>query len=117
MTPARFIDAGLMLVLVVIIAITPARSAQPPAEAALGVFPVPAVVGMDGACDGSLIATGVLTSADHELAEGYLNVGRDFSIAMRPESPWFANVAALKGEQVEIVIRRVATRRREEVRR
>jgi hypothetical protein len=72
-------------------------------------------VGMTGDCSGFVVASGVLSQADHEAAEGYGNVN-EFGFSMRPESMWYRRVLELRGLPVEVVFRPIKPRELERIR-
>lgn len=74
-------------------------------------------VRMSGDCPapGVVLASNVLRQADHEIAEGYFNVGEGFSAMMPPKNPLYLYVTQHRGKQVEIVLRPIQKRERQEI--
>jgi hypothetical protein len=75
------------------------------------------VIGMQGSeCLGFVIARGVVSQADHEAAEGFANIGDNFGLSMRPQSPLYQRVLELRGKPVEVVLRPLPERTLETIR-
>jgi hypothetical protein len=64
---------------------------------------------------GFVVASGVLSQADHEALEGFGNIN-EFSFSMRPKSPLYLRVLELRGQAVEVVIRPLKPRELERIR-
>lgn len=69
----------------------------------------------DATCRGFVIASGVVSQADHEAAEGFANIGNDFGLSMRPGSPFYQRVLELRGKPVEVVLRPLPERTLERI--
>lgn len=112
------------LAITAMLIITATVAAQEP-EGAWGIYvgrPVGSVsvatgwTGMQGAeCPGYAIASGIVSQADHEAAEGFANIGNDFGLSMRPASPLYQRVLDLRGKPVEVVLRPLPERTLERI--
>ena len=89
---------------------TPEANQMPPTESAMGAFPLPEVVGMNG-CAGYVLASGPLDAAEHELNDGYAQVGGITLYANNPahQTLWW-RVRELNGRVVDVVLRPVPPR-------
>jgi hypothetical protein len=90
--------------------------AQPPAEGAIGVFPVPEIVGMTGEPRSVVLIRGTVEAAEHELLDGSVNVSALTIAAPRNSVPLML-LKDLRGETVEVVLRVVEPRALREVKR
>lgn len=79
-------------------------------ESALGLLPVPKVVGMHGSADADAMAVeGIVSSAEHETDEGYFNLvseragAQNFTVMATPRDPLWTWLRNHRTRKVEIV--------------
>lgn len=103
-------------VVLVVVGLSLIAYAQPPAEGALGAYPVPEIVGMSGEPRSVVLIRAVVEGSEHEWLDGSGNIGALTISAQRGSVPLML-LKDLRGETVDVILRVVEKPALQEVRR